>query len=138
MKPKGIPTSVLDRLHKRVMERWVRWHLLRWCAGLPRINLTELDRAIAKMARGVESKSIDSTHGSKIEQRSMNRQTRLEGFVAELSDEQRRILSLLQQGATYRQIAGALNMSDKRALRIIAALLCELADEVGGTSAAVD
>lgn len=117
--------ALADLLRDHIAHRWTRWRALQWCAHLADADGYEFEHALLQMPRVVASRVRPSTvdaHSSRFAE-----EARLEAALARLSGRQRLVLSLLQQGATYRESARTLAISDEAALREIQQLLCSLA-----------
>lgn len=112
-------------LRDHIADRWTRWRALQWCAHLADTDVCGFEHAILQMpqvaASRVRPRAVD-VQGSRFAE-----DARVEAALARLSGRQRLLLSLLQQGSTYREAAAVLAISDEAALREIQHLLCGLA-----------
>jgi hypothetical protein len=128
--PRGTGTEVfamdalVGLLRDHIADRWMPWRALQWCAHLADTDVYEFEHALLQMPRvaasGVRLRAIDA-HGGRFAE-----DARLEAALARLSGRQRLLLSLLQQGCTYRETAVVLAISDEAALREIQSLLSYL------------
>ena len=121
----------LTRLYDQVSERWTSWLAVRRCIRLARADLTEFDALISQAMASPEPFATLST-GEILGHTGLHLVTDDEVAlaIAELSLEQRLVLHLFKQGATYREIATALRLSDECALHEIKIVLCRLADQL--------
>ena len=121
----------LTRLYDQVSERWTSWLAARRCIRLARADLTEFDARVSQAIAIPELFATLST-GEILGHTRLQLVTDDEVAlaIAELSLEQRLALHLFKQGATYREIAAALRLSDERALHEIKTVLCRLADQL--------
>jgi hypothetical protein len=120
----------LTRLYDQVSDRWTSWLAVRRCIRLARADLTEFDPLNSQAIASPEPFGCLSTgeiSGHKGLRLVPDDELAL--AIAELSLEHRLVLDLFKQGATYREIAAALRLSDEHALHELKTVLCRLADQ---------
>jgi DNA-directed RNA polymerase specialized sigma24 family protein len=120
----------LNRLYYHVSDRWASWLAVRQCIRLARAELTEFDELTSQAISSPESCGRLSAEILENAGTRLIADDELAVAIAELSIEQRLVLHLFRQGATYREIAAALRLSDECALREIKVVLCSLADRL--------
>jgi RNA polymerase sigma factor (sigma-70 family) len=116
----------INRLYGYVSERWNTWLAVRLC-----IRLARPDRPATNLPAMVDPKSVDISL-RELDSCSEEEQNddELAQAISELSTEQRLVLHFFKQGATYREIAAALRLSDERVLRELKTVLRRLADQL--------
>jgi DNA-binding CsgD family transcriptional regulator len=118
-------------IRDQVTNRWTVWRLARWCERLSRANHVDFDALVSQMPamRTPHQKTTPAAHH--LVDAIQQRDDQLEAAVAELRLEEKILLHLLTQGASYDEMCARLQISDERLRQDLKSILRRLADRLG-------